>query len=82
MHWNGKHFGMDLANAAVNSNPSITDVQKLNYLRSQLRGEASLVITGFSLISANYNHCDTAQRSLWSTTETDCSPHAGTLGST
>ena len=43
-------------NAAVNSNPSISDVQKLNYLRSQLRGEASLVIAGFSLTSANYSH--------------------------
>ena len=43
-------------NAAVNSNPSISDVQKLNYLRSQLRGEASQVIAGFSLTSANYNH--------------------------
>ena len=28
-------------NAASNSNPSISDVQKLNYPRSQLRGEAS-----------------------------------------
>ena len=43
-------------NAEVSSNPSISDVQKLNYLRSQLRGEASPVIAGFSLTSANYNH--------------------------
>ena len=43
-------------NAAVNSNPTISDVQKLNYLRSQLRGEASQLIAGFSLTSANYSH--------------------------
>ena len=34
----------DRFNAAVNSNPTISDIQKLNYLRSQLRGETSLVI--------------------------------------
>ena len=45
----------DRFNAAVNSNPSISDVQKLNYLRSQLCGEASQVIAGFSLKSANYS---------------------------
>ena len=33
-------FGMDLT-AAVNSSPSISDVQKLNYLGSQFCGEAS-----------------------------------------
>ena len=43
-------------NAAVNSNPSISDVQKLSYLRSQLRIEASQVTAGFSLTSANYSH--------------------------
>ena len=43
-------------NAAVNSNPSISDVQKLNYLRSQLRGETSQVIAGFSLTIASYSH--------------------------
>ena len=43
-------------NAAVNSNSTISDVQKLNYLRSQLWDEASQVIAGFSLMSANYSH--------------------------
>ena len=46
----------DSFNAAVNSNPTISDVQKLNYLRSQLQGEASQLIAGFSLTSANYSH--------------------------
>ena len=41
----------DSFNAAVNLNPTISDVQKLNYLRSQLRGEASQLIAGFSLTS-------------------------------
>ena len=43
-------------NAAVNSNPSISHVQKLNYMKPQLCGEASLVIARFSLTSANYSH--------------------------
>ena len=43
-------------NAAVNSYLSISDIQKLNYLRSQLCGKASLIIAGVSLTSAIYNH--------------------------
>lgn len=42
--------------AAVHDNPAISGVQKLNYLRSLLRGEASQVVAGFALTSDNYEH--------------------------
>ena len=42
--------------AAIDSNPSLTGVQKLSYLRAQLRGEATRAITGFPLTNLNYQH--------------------------
>ena len=53
LEWQSFWDGFD---AAVNSNPAISSVQKLNYLRSQLRGDASHVIAGFSLTNASYEH--------------------------
>ena len=44
----------DCFEAAVDTNRSLTGVQKLSYLRAQLRGEASQVIAGFQLTNANY----------------------------
>ena len=44
----------DCFQAAVDSNRSLTGVQKLSYLRAQLRGEASRVIAGFQLTNASY----------------------------
>ena len=43
----------DSFEAAVDTNKSLTGVQK-SYLRAQLRGEASEVITGFQLTNASY----------------------------
>ena len=40
----------------MHRNPSITGVQKLNYLRAQLRGTALRVIAGLPLTDENYNH--------------------------
>ena len=40
----------------MNSNPSLSGVQKFNYLRSQLRDEAAKTIAGFPLTSDNYEH--------------------------
>ena len=51
LEWQSFWDGFD---AAVNSNQAISGVQKLNYLRSQLRDDASHVIAGFSLINASY----------------------------
>jgi len=45
LEWQPFWDGFDVA---VNSNPAISSIQKLNYLRSQLRGEASHVIAGFA----------------------------------
>ena len=36
----------DCFNSAINSNPILNGVQKLNYLRAQLRADAAAVITG------------------------------------
>jgi len=41
--------------AAVHSNPSLSCVQKFNYLRAQLHGDAG-VIDGFPLTDDNYAH--------------------------
>ena len=40
----------------IHSNPSLTGVQKFNYLRAQLQGDAARVIAGFPLTNSNYEH--------------------------
>jgi len=47
----------DAFTAAVDSNPSLTPGQKMNYLRAQLEGDAARVIGGFPLCDSNYPHC-------------------------
>ena len=44
----------DSFNVAVNSNPNLEGVQKFNYLRAQLSGDASRAIAGFPLTNNNY----------------------------
>ena len=44
----------DSFRSAVQNNSSISDVQKLNYLRAQLHDGAERVIAGLPLTSANY----------------------------
>ena len=46
----------DSFDAAVNSNASLTGVQKFNYLRAQLQGDAARVVAGFPLTDDNYVH--------------------------
>lgn len=46
----------DSFDAAVHSSPSLSAVQKLTYLRSQLHGSAAKVISGLTLTSASYEH--------------------------
>ena len=41
--------------SAVHCNNVLSNVQRLNYLRAHLGGEASRAITGFPLTSANYH---------------------------
>ena len=44
----------DSFDSAVHSNNVLTNVQKLNYLRTHLEGEAARAIAGFPLTSVNY----------------------------
>ena len=46
----------DCFDAAINSNPMLTGVQKLSYLRVQLQGDSARVIAGFPLTDGNYSH--------------------------
>ena len=46
----------DSFEAAVHSNPHLTGVQKFNYLRAQLHGDAAQAIAGFPLTDSNYAH--------------------------
>ena len=44
----------DSFEAAVHGNPNLTGVEKFNYLRAQLEGEAARTVGGFPLTNANY----------------------------
>ena len=46
----------DSFEAAVHTNTTLSDVQKLTYLRSQLQGSAAQVISGFTLTGRNYEN--------------------------
>lgn len=45
----------DSYESAVHTNPLLSGVQKFNYLKSTLRGQAVQTIAGFSLTNANYD---------------------------
>ncbi|XP_071176443.1 uncharacterized protein [Mytilus edulis] len=45
----------DSFDSAIHNNNTLTDVQKFNYLKSLLEGEASYTIAGFALTHTNYN---------------------------
>lgn len=51
--WQGFQDSFD---AAVHNNPSLDGVQKFNYLRAQLEGDAARVIAGLPLTSVNYDN--------------------------
>ena len=46
----------DSFSAAVDSNPTLNPVQKFNYLKAQLQGEAARAIAGLPLTALNYTH--------------------------
>ena len=62
----------DCFEAAVHSNTSLTGVQKLSYLRTQLHGDAARVIAGFQLTNDNYGHSITllAEGQIWTGVQT------------
>ena len=45
----------DSYESAIHHNTCLTDVQKFNYLKTMLEGEAARTIQGFSLTNANYS---------------------------
>ena len=45
----------DCFDSAVNSNPTLSNVQKLSYLRAQLQGDVSRVVAGFLLTNTSYS---------------------------
>ena len=47
----------DSFKAAVHHNPNLTGIEKFNYLRAQLEGEASRTVSGFPLTTTNYKQC-------------------------
>ena len=46
----------DSFDAAINANTGLSGVQKFNYLRELVQGDAARVIAGFSLTDDNYTH--------------------------
>ena len=46
----------DSYESAIHLNGSMTDVQKFNYLKTMVDGEAGRTIEGFALTNANYGH--------------------------
>ena len=65
--------------AAIDTNPSLSGVQKLSYLRAQLRGEASRVITGLPLTNLNYNHSVTLLKERYGQSQKIISAHIQAL---
>ena len=53
----------DSFEAAVHSNSNLTGVEKFNYLRAQLDGEASRTVSGLTLTDANYEQSVTLLQS-------------------
>ena len=41
---------------SIHANPNLSGIQKFNYLKAQLQGEAARTITGLPLIESNYAH--------------------------
>ena len=41
----------------MHHNPNLTGIEKFNYLRAQLEGEAARTVSGFPLTTANYEQC-------------------------
>ena len=46
----------DSFNAAIHANPSLSEIQKFNYLKAQLQGDAARTIEGLPLTEMNYRH--------------------------
>ena len=69
----------DSFDAAVNSNTGLSDVQKFNYLRAQVHGDATRVIAGFPLTDSNYAHFVALLRERFGQTYKLVNAHMGAL---
>ena len=69
----------DCFEAAVHDNPSLTSVQKLNYLRAQLQHDAARVVAGFPLTGVNYEHSVTLLRQRYGQPHKLISAHMNAL---
>ncbi|XP_063442050.1 uncharacterized protein LOC134722364 [Mytilus trossulus] len=59
----------DSYNNSVHENPSLSDVQRFNYLKSQLYGEASQCISGMQMTNTNYIQAIQILHEIWPTTQ-------------
>jgi hypothetical protein len=59
----------DSFKAAIENNHNLSNVQKLQYLQSQLKGEASLAIEGLQLMDVNYTTAMDILKELYGRTE-------------
>ena len=65
----------DLYDSAIHSNPSISKVNKFNYLQSLLEGNASRAIKGLTLTGANYDAAVQILRERFGKTQQSISAH-------
>jgi len=65
--------------AAIDTNPTLTGVQKLSYLRAQLQGEATRVITGLRLTHTNYQTSVTLLKECYGEPQQIISAHVQAL---
>jgi len=69
----------DCFEAAIHVNSSLNAVQKLSYLRAQLRGEAARTIAGLPLTNLNYNHSVTLLRDRYGQSQRIINAHVQAL---
>ena len=62
---------LGLFQCLVYSNTSLTCVQKFNYLRAKLQGDAARVVIGLALTDVNYEQSVALLREIWSAIQTN-----------
>ena len=70
---------MDSFNAAVHNSKALSDVEKFNYLRIFLEGEAQHTISGLSLTNDNYNEALNLLKNHFGNNQVIISAHMNTL---
>ena len=70
---------MDSFNAAAHNSNALSKVEKLNYLRTFLEGEAQHTISGLSLTNGNYNEALDLLKNRFGNNQVIISAHMNTL---